>query len=137
LRNDYYWNIFPRGHPAASDENTLLWFDDYLYPILSFENKTNRYNDFYWSLDYVYVWLLPIKLELNTSQTKVVFKVLLSTETPWFYCYKVIMNGEIFELKEDSFEWVVKKGDNFLKICPENKYGLCGICSEVHIFLKK
>ncbi len=130
LRNDYHWNIFPRGHPAISDENTLLWYDEFLKPILSFEKKTSKLQDFYWPLNYVYIQLFPL------GESDLRFKVFFSTQTPWFSHFEIKVNGDSFTSRANFWEWSLVRGQNYLRICPVNKAGVVGICSEIFLILE-
>ena len=132
LRNDYYWNRFPKGHPSVSDENTLLWYDPIFPPILSFEMKTNKYSDFYWSLNYVRINIDPFQISNN------LVPMLLDTCTPWFsYYWVVIDNKKQIKLNSNRYSWYLHNGINRFKVCPVNKFGYKGICSEIAIKVNK
>jgi len=127
LRNDYFWNRFPKGHPAVSDENTLLWFDEFVPPILSFEKKTSKYSNFYWSLNYVQFLIDPYNLSKNSM------RVCFDTLTPWFSSFYILIDGKPISWKHSCYNWTLHRGMNSLRVCPENKFGNLGICSELEI----
>ncbi|GFE60836.1 transglutaminase-like domain-containing protein [Geobacter sp. AOG2] len=128
MRNDWLTNHYFPGHPARSDENTLVWQDKRLKVLLDFKPEVDNPDDLYWDLNRTHL------LFADSTRTDDGIMVSFETNTPNYAFFDIKIDG-IHTLKQskNKFLWPIHSGDNSIEVRSVNSYGQEGIPSFVVI----
>ncbi len=126
MRNDWMTNHYFRGHPKRSDLSSLTWVDNRMKGKLNLKRKTDKVEDFYWTLNQT-----EVLMEADVGQQSKL-QLIFKTFTPNFDFFEIELDGvkKIHSI-EDNFTWDIHKGSNQLLVRSINKLGVAGIPSSI------
>lgn len=128
MRNDWMTNHYFKGHPKRSDKASLFWVDKNLPHVFNLAIKTDRVDDFYWTLNQTEIF------SKGGVRSGGVLKLAFKTFTPGFKQFQIVVD----EAKEvlsplPQYNWQLHPGRNSLLVRSINKYDVRGIPSSVEI----
>lgn len=129
MRNDWMTNHYFRGHPKRSDHSALTFVDEGMAGRLNFKMKTDKVDDFYWTLNQTEVLVKP-------GDDRNRLRLLLKTYTPNYDYFQIQVDDEKKLVSDDSFFiWKLHQGENKLTVSSVNKFGVAGVPSSfvVHV----
>jgi hypothetical protein len=128
LRNDWMTNHYFSGHPARSEDNSLVYRDPRLADPVGFEQRlrpqTSRADEFYWTLNQAEILARP--------ESGAALPLAFRTVTPNFAHYEIAVDGQPQPpCPTPEFRWRLHGGVNTLAVRSVNQFGVRGIESSV------
>lgn len=128
MRNNWFSKSYPFWHRKGNAVfGDLEWFDSNTPPRANRVCITNKYNDFYWTLNQVQICLK--KYSASKSQMELVF----ISSMPDFFQYEIFAENTHLLTDSPEYTWSLHKGMNQLQICPVDKCGRKGISSSLKL----
>jgi hypothetical protein len=131
MRNDWMTNVYFRGHPKRSDQNTLRWKGEGQKRFIDLKPSTSDESELYWPLNQVEVRVSDIENKGDFTKLNLIFK----TITPNFERFEIEIDktGQ-FSQESSWFEWCLTSGVNKLLVRAVNRFGVTGPPSQFEIF---
>jgi hypothetical protein len=133
LRNDWLTNRYFPGHPARSERNSLVFTDPRLAEPPPFAERlrpqTGRREDLYWTLN-------QTEVRARAPARDDVLELALSTVTPNFDHFEVVVDGGPPQASAGRIEWRLHAGVNTLAVRSVNQAGVRGIESSAAVRMR-
>jgi hypothetical protein len=132
-RNDWLTNRYFPGHPARSEENSLIYIDPRLPVTKEFKHRlrphTRNKHDMYWTLN-------QAEILVHQAVKADVLQLAFQTVTPNYDSFEITVDGAPpLRIAASTFTWRLHAGVNTLAVRPVNQFGVKGVISSAEVLV--